>query len=348
MKWLFLSSGLFLGWSLGANDAANVFGTAVATKMVRFRTAAWVAGLFVVLGSVAGVSGAAGTLGRLGAVDAPAGAFMVALAAGLAVLLLLKRIGLPVSTTQAIVGAIVGWNLHTGRPTDPAVLSRIVSSWLLCPLLSAGLAALLFVAARAAMPHMRIHLLEVDAFTRAGLLVVGAFGAYSLGQNNIANVMGVFLRVSPFPAEVVAGPLRVSSVEMLFFAGGLAIAAGVATYSHRVMKRLGAGLTALSPLAALIVVAATATVLFVFASPGLSQLLRAHGLPAPPLVPVSSSQAVVGAILGISLVRKSPVKWRTVGGIVAGWALAPAVAALISLLGLFVLANVFRLPVAAP
>ena len=348
MTWLFLSSGLFLGWSLGANDAANVFGTAVATKMVRFRTAVVVAGFFVVLGSAAGVSGAAGTLGRLGAIDAPAGAFAVALAAGLAVLLLLKRIGLPVSTTQAIVGAIVGWNLHTGRPTDPAVLSRIVSSWLLCPLLSGALASLLFVAARAAMPHVRIHLLEVDAWTRAGLLAVGAFGAWSLGQNNIANVMGVFLRVSPFPEEIVVGPLRVSSVEMLFLAGGLAIATGIATYSHRVMKRLGAGLTALSPLAALIVVAATATVLWVFASPGLSQFLRAHGLPSPPLVPVSSSQAVVGAILGISLVRRSPVKWRAVGGIVAGWVLAPAVAALISLVGLFVLANVFRLPVAAP
>lgn len=348
MTWLFLSSGLFLGWSLGANDAANVFGTAVATKMVRFRTAARVAGLFVVLGSVAGVSGAAGTLGRLGAIDAPAGAFTVALAAGLAVVLLLKRIGLPVSTTQAIVGAIVGWNLYTGRPTDPAVLGRIVSSWLLCPVLAGVFAALLFVAARAALPHVRIHLLEVDAWTRAGLLAVGGFGAFSLGQNNIANVMAVFLRVSPFPAEVALGRLRVSSAEMLFLAGGLAIAAGIATYSHRVMKRLGAGLTALSPLAALIVVTAAASVLFVFASPGLSRLLSGHGLPAPPLVPVSSSQAVVGAILGISLVRRSPVKWRTVAGIVAGWALAPTAAALISLVGLFVLANVFLLPVAAP
>ena len=28
MIWFFLLSGLFLGWSLGANDAANVFGTA--------------------------------------------------------------------------------------------------------------------------------------------------------------------------------------------------------------------------------------------------------------------------------------------------------------------------------
>ena len=114
------------------------------------------------------------------------------------------------------------------------------------------------------------------------------------------------------------------------------------------MRKLGSGLTSLSPLAALIVVMSTATVLFLFASPGLSHALRAHGLPAPPLVPVSSSQAVVGAILGISLVRRSPVKWRAVGGIVAGWALAPTVAALVSLASLFVLANVFRLPVAAP
>lgn len=36
--WIFLSSGLFLGWSLGANDGSNVFGTAVGTRMVKFRT----------------------------------------------------------------------------------------------------------------------------------------------------------------------------------------------------------------------------------------------------------------------------------------------------------------------
>ena len=34
---IFLLGGLFLGWSLGANDAANVFGTAVGTRMVRFK-----------------------------------------------------------------------------------------------------------------------------------------------------------------------------------------------------------------------------------------------------------------------------------------------------------------------
>ncbi len=345
MSWLFLSSGLFLGWSLGANDAANLFGTAVGTKMVRFATAAFVASAFVVLGAVAGGAGAAGTLGRLGAVDTLPAAFAVALAAGLSVFLLLKKIGLPVSTSQTIVGAIVGWNVFTGRPTDTKALMQILSSWIICPLLSGLVAALLFLAVRAAFPHFKFHLLKVDAWTRAGLLGVGAFAAYSLGANNIANVMGVFVRVSPFPESTSFGPLRATSVEMLFLLGGLSIATGIYTYSHRIMLRMGSALTALSPIAALIVVLSAATVLFLFASPDLEHLLRSHHLPALPLVPVSSSQAIVGAILGISLVRRSPVSPRTLGEILLGWAAAPLLAMVLSLLGLFVLQNVFRLPV---
>ena len=50
----FLTSGLFLGWSLGANDAANVFGTAVGSRMIRFTTAAVICSVFVVLGAVLG------------------------------------------------------------------------------------------------------------------------------------------------------------------------------------------------------------------------------------------------------------------------------------------------------
>ena len=50
---VFLLGGLFLGWSLGANDAANVFGTAVGTRMIRFQTAAIVCGIFVILGAAA-------------------------------------------------------------------------------------------------------------------------------------------------------------------------------------------------------------------------------------------------------------------------------------------------------
>ena len=119
---VFLLSGLFLGWSLGANDAANVYGTAVGTRMIRFRTAAILCSAFVILGAVIGGAGASHTLGQLGSVDAPPGAFTVALAAALSVTWM-TRLGIPVSTSQAVVGAIIGWNLFSGSPTDLTTLT---------------------------------------------------------------------------------------------------------------------------------------------------------------------------------------------------------------------------------
>ena len=104
---IFLCSGLFLGWSLGANDAANVFGTAVGTRMVKFGTAAILCSLFVILGAVVSGAGASHTLGKLGAVNALPGSFMAAFSAGFTVLLM-TRLRLPVSTSQAVVGAIIG------------------------------------------------------------------------------------------------------------------------------------------------------------------------------------------------------------------------------------------------
>jgi len=53
-----LLGGVFLGWSLGANDASNVFGTAVSSKMIKFWTAAILASSFVIIGAI--LSGQAG------------------------------------------------------------------------------------------------------------------------------------------------------------------------------------------------------------------------------------------------------------------------------------------------
>ncbi|MCK5366467.1 MAG: inorganic phosphate transporter, partial [Gammaproteobacteria bacterium] len=131
----FLTSGLLLGWSLGANDAANVFGTAVGTRMVQFATAAVVCSVFVVLGAVISGAGAAHTLGALGSVNALAGAFTAALAAAGTVYVMTKW-GLPVSTSQAIVGAIIGWNLFSESITDSQTLVKIIATWIACPVLA--------------------------------------------------------------------------------------------------------------------------------------------------------------------------------------------------------------------
>ena len=345
MLLFFLSSGLFLGWSLGANDAANVFGTAVGSKMVKFKTAAIIASVFVILGAVISGAGASHTLGKLGAVNALGGSFMVALAAGYAVYVMTKY-ELPVSTSQAIVGAIVGWNFFSGYVTDYKVLSKIVSTWVICPVLSAIFAAILYLILRAIFNNLKIHLLKIDSFTRIGLILVGAFGSYSLGANNIANVMGVFVPSVPF-REIHIGSIVLSGPQQLFFIGGVAISVGVFTYSYKVMKTVGGELLKLSPQAALVVVLAESMVLFVFASQTLSDFVKSLGLPPIPLVPVSSSQAVVGAIIGIGIVRGwRNIRFNVMGKIAAGWIATPIVAGVISFIGLFVLQNVFGMVVA--
>ncbi len=338
---LFLSSGLFLGWALGANDAANVFGTAVGTRMIRFSTAALVCSVFIILGAVFSGSGTTETLGKLGAIDTLAGAFMTAFAAALSVHLMTMA-GLPVSTTQAIVGAIIGWNLFSHTQTDSGALVKILSTWVICPILSALIAILLFKATAAALAQAKLHLLRIDVCTRLGLLVAGTFGSYSLGANNIANVMGVFVPASPFTDFDFAGLFTFSSAQQLFLIGAIAIGIGVMTYSKRVMMTVGSGLMPLSPIAAWVVVMAHSIVLFLFASTGLESFMAEIGLPTIPLVPVSSSQAIVGAVLGIAILKGGRgIRWRVLGGIGMGWVATPVIAGLVCFIGLFFLQNVF-------
>ena len=339
---IFLLGGMFLGWSLGSNDAANVFGTAVGTRMIRFKTAAIVCSIFIILGAVISGSGTTETLGKLGAINALPGAFAACVAAGLSVYIMTK-FGLPVSTTQAIVGAIVGWNLYTGSSTNIKVLLTILSTWILCPIIAALIAMLFFILTKKLLKNTTWHILRLDAYTRTALLIAGAFGAYSLGANNIANVMGVFVPIAPFADIQLGSFLTFSSKEQLFLLGGIAIAVGVFTYSKKVMFTVGNDLLKLSPVAAFIVVIAHSIVLFLFASQGISHFLNSIHLPAIPLVPVSSSQAIVGAVIGIGILKGGKeVQWNIAGKITIGWFLLPVIAALISFVVLFVLQNIFN------
>ncbi len=339
---IFLSSGLFLGWSLGANDAANVFGTAVGSRMIRFTTAAIICGIFVILGAYVSGTGAAQTLGKLGAVNAIGGSFMAALAAGLTVYWMTK-LGLPVSTSQAIIGSIIGWNLFSDSYTDISSLLKILSTWIICPLLSAVIAAFLFSVAKVFVRKMGIGLIRFDGYTRLALILAGAFGAYSLGANNIANVMGVFVPVAPFPDMLFGQGFSISSAQQLFLVGGLAIAVGVFTYSKRVMMTVGSELMRLTPLAAWVAVMSHSIVLFLFASERLEQLLAKMSLPTIPLVPVSSSQAVVGAVIGIGMLQGGrEIQWPRVYSIVKGWVITPLISCLLCFVGLYFLQNVFQ------
>ena len=56
MIYLLLISGLFMGWSLGSVDSASAFGTAVATRVVKYRTAVTIIAIMVIAGAFIGAS----------------------------------------------------------------------------------------------------------------------------------------------------------------------------------------------------------------------------------------------------------------------------------------------------
>jgi PiT family inorganic phosphate transporter len=228
-------------------------------------------------------------------------------------------------------------------------LTKILLTWLVCPILSAVIAIILYKLTTTIINSSHIHMFKLDRMTRWSLLLAGIFGSYALGANNIANVMGVFIPVSPFQPVSILG-LEFNPTQQLFLIGGIAIAVGVFTYSKRVMDTVGQGIVELTPVAASVIVWSHTLVLFLFSSQKLESFLHGMNLPAIPLVPVSSSQAVIGAVMGIGILKRGilGVRWKMIGGIASGWITTPVIACFISFISLFFLQNVFQQQVYQP
>ncbi|MBU1904652.1 MAG: inorganic phosphate transporter family protein [Proteobacteria bacterium] len=298
---LSLLGGIFLGWSLGANDASNVFGSAVAAKMIRFWTAAVLASVFVLLGAL--LEGEAGieTLKDLTPLNLEQ-AVISSVAAAVTVTIM-TVFSLPVSTSQAVVGAILGIGLLNQDINTPG-LGKVVACWFGTPLGGMIISVILYRLMAFFYNRLNINMFQSDSLLRISLIVAGSYGAFALGANNVANVTAVF---------VAAGKLTVFSAVLL---GGLSIGLGILTFSRRVMETVGRRLVRLDPFSALIVVLAEAITVHFYTLLG---------------VPVSTSQAVVGAVLGVGIVKGiSTVRKRTLINILFGWFLTPMVAIIIA------------------
>lgn len=307
MGWMNLLSPVYLGWSLGANDASNVFGTAVSSNMIRFWTAAILASIFVLLGAV--LEGEAGmhTVGGLSEFDRET-ATLASLGAAIAVTVL-TFLRLPVSTSQAVVGAVIGVGIFKGG-IDTSGLPKIVACWVGTPIGSLFVAVVLYRLLAPIFSRLGNRITVHDAVLRICLIVVGCYGAYALGANNVANVTGVF----------VGAGVMTPTVAALLGAG--AIGFGILTFSKRVMMTVGKGIVRLNAYGAFIVVLAQAITVHVYAVVG---------------VPVSSSQAVVGAVVGVGILKSiETVRFRAILGILSGWIATPALSVSISILLYFV------------
>ncbi|MCS7240614.1 MAG: anion permease [Candidatus Bipolaricaulota bacterium] len=306
-------AGAIEGWAIGANAAANVCALGIAVGAWRYRTALTLSAILSVLGAYLGGKAGMNTYVNL-ASHGIGGAFCATLAAGLIVAMMSWR-GLPVPGPQAIVGAIVGVAIAAGRPVEWGLLGKIVASWVINPL---GACLLAYLLSRMLTPILSRRLLGLEAFdrlTRVILIFVGLWGAFALGANNVPNVTGVFVGAGLLPPDF-AGLI-----------GGGAIALGVLTYSRPVIETVGRKLVELGTWPALLAVTAEVTVLQSFAAIG---------------VPVSTAQAVVGAVVGVGLSKGvATVNFRQVWGILAGWVLTPTLAGGLGFLFWLVLSRFF-------
>lgn len=336
----YLSGGLFLGFTLGANNMSSLFGTAVGTKMVSFKKAVCLACIFVFLGAVFGGKGTSQTLESLGSVSSLLGAFVVSFSAALTLFMMTKA-GVPVSATQSIVGALLGWSLYAHTEVNVRVLSKIVGAWFISPLLAAVFAFIIMILLRAYLRRYPIRMLYQDAYTRLGLIIAGSFASYAFGANNIGNVMAPFLSVMSLPS-LSLGFFVLSSVQVLFLIGAVAIGVGIATYSSKAIKTVGNGILKMSPTEAFVVVLAHGLVLVLFSSTLLRDFLVSCHLPSIPLVPISSSGAIVGAVVGVSLLKRCHgVSFREVFRVVRGWFLTPLIALILCWCQMFFMERVF-------
>ncbi len=344
----FLSSGLFLGWSLGANDASNIFGTAVGTKMLRFTTAAIIACIFLVLGAVFSGQNTAETLNTLGEINTLPAAFTVSLSSALAVVMILKS-GISVSISQAIVGGIIGWNVYNHKPTDAETLTNICATWIFCPIISGVIAVGLYICVKKLLHHSKIHILWQDMAIRVGMILTTALGGFALGANNMANVVGVFVDSNVLSPMKLGELYTLSSTQVLFLLGAIAACVGVFTYSQKAIKTVGKNVLSFSPTVAWIVILSQSLVLILFSSENLEHFLISMNLPPLPAVPVSSTQAVIGAIVGIGLAKGGKgIKWSLILRVVSGWIATPIIAFMLSFISLFFMENVFKQTIFIP
>lgn len=287
-----LASGVFMGFALGSH--VTVFGTAVASRMVRFWTAAILCAIFIVIGGMLGGAAGMETYRALSTTSLNT-AFVVGIAAA-ATVTVMSYLSFPVSSSQAVVGALLGIGALSGH-MQLGVLSKVLVIWAATPVFAMICAYVLYYALGAILNRLNLNLFQYDATLRGALVVAGCYGAYAMGANNVANVTGAFVGEDML------------SVPTACLIGGLSIALGVLTFSRKVMMTVGEGLVKLDAFCAFVVVVAQAAAIHICAIIG---------------VPVASNQAVVGAVLGIGLVKgMRTVNWHMLRNIALAWLATP-------------------------
>lgn len=302
------ASALFMGINIGGNNAAASMGAAYGAKARTKYQAVMLIGVFSLLGAV--IDGGA-VIKTLGSGILPqgtillGGAIVAVGAAGVAVFLA-NVFRVPISTSQAAVGSVVGIGFFYGASKiNVPLLGYIISWWVVTPVLAWLLAYLM-----GKYLHTRILIWladhhESEASIRKSLNVLltfsGCYVAYSAGANNAANAVGPF----------VGAGLTTSLNGAIF--GGLAIGLGALLMGGRVLDTVGKEITELCVIRATFVEFTAAILVHIASILG---------------IPVSLGEIVAAGVIGIGCANSGMhiVRSDTVKKIMIAWVISPILA----------------------
>lgn len=256
--------GFFMAWGVGANDVANAMGTSVGSKAITIRQAITIAIIFEFLGAWLAGGEVTATI-RNGIIDPSLlsetpqylvyGMLSSLLAAAIWLMVASKK-GWPVSTTHSIVGAIAGFAVAGLGPQSVHwdVLGKIVSSWVVSPVMAGLIAFLLFRSIQSLIFENKDPLAAARRYVPGYMFLVGFIVAmvtllkglshvglnlsfidallWAMGIGAIITLLGILLerRIGHEPRKEnrssFSGVERIFGVLMMFTACAMAFAHG--------------------------------------------------------------------------------------------------------------------------
>ena len=303
---LLLFSGLFVGLNLGANDAANSFGPTIGAGTLSYKAALILFSVFVILGASVQGFHTINTVGS-GVIDSANTSVTALISVLLAVAIMVSVfafVGIPISTTPAILGGISGVALVYGVKANWDKVFLIFGAGLVTPIIAIFLGYLTYKYLNLSLT--KLPFLRYESILSMLLIISSIFLAYSLGANGIGNAMGLVV------GNGIVGP---------FFGGllgGIALSIGAATFGKRVMKTVSRDIMQLDAMMALSIQFATAVTIYLFTVFG---------------IPTSTTPAMLGSLIGVGLVKGvASLDMGTIKKIGVGWVTSPIIAALLAVM----------------
>src|ERR1035437_2471535 len=287
----------------GFHDTANAIATSVATRALRPQHAILMAAAFNFIGAFAGTA-VARTIGA-GVVNGPTTSTAVVVAAPLGAIawnLLTWRLGIPSSSSHALIGSLLGATIlaaGTGAVKWDGVVGKVLVPLVSSPVLGFIIAFWLMIALYWIFRRARRRPMT-RRFRRLQVLSAG-YMAFSHGSNDAQKTMGI-VTLALFSAGVI--PTVDVPVWVIIMAAS-AISLGTAIGGWRIMRTMGRKVVELEPIHGFAAETTAATVLLAAAHFGM---------------PVSTTHVISSAIMGVGS-SKGPrgVRWGVARTILIAW-----------------------------